>query len=390
MTSGYLDTSPPQAHMLRDPRRMLSARLGAHTGVGMSRRFWRWQAAMWGVTAIIGIALHGRDSVGEIVFHVLFPATGLAFTSWMAVSLRQRALIPGPSRALLSWSAKHVMISAVIGGAINLLLHRYVLSEPVLVFPKVMWEYLLSATGWALVFGVWLFAFCIRDVFRATARAIEAQQRMQQSMREAEARALRAQLDPHFLFNAINGARSLIGSDPDGARDMLSRYADVLRYATTRGRGLSAILADELNAVESYLEVERHRFSNRMTVQVDVPVEHRGITLPPMLLQTLAENAVRHGVSRLRQGGAVSISSEQQGGHVLLRVENPAPLSTGHDAVASLGIGLSNSRERLALLHGDAASLHIERAPDPDAMAELWTVTVALPLEHSTRSLSDG
>uniref|UniRef100_UPI00333F7F86 sensor histidine kinase n=1 Tax=Gemmatimonas sp. TaxID=1962908 RepID=UPI00333F7F86 len=211
-------------------------------------------------------------------------------------------------------------------------------------------------------------------------------ERLESSIRDAEARALRAQMDPHFLFNALNSVRALIDYDPDGARDMLTRYTEVLHYALTTGRAASVALGDELRAVESYLDLERRRYEDRMTVHIDVPVAHQGVRIPPLLLQTLAENAVRHGIARMRSGGSVAIATEQRESSLILSVMNPAPMSLDDEKSRELGIGLSNSRERLTMLYGTAAALHVDRQADDLRTMERWTVRVTLPLTLPQRS----
>ncbi|WP_434479488.1 sensor histidine kinase [Gemmatimonas sp.] len=369
--------------MLRELRNAVSTGIHPPSAIELGRGFWGRQALFWGSFSVLGISLNPL-TVGQTVYYVLFFATGAAVTGRMAALLRKQGLSHGPPRVLLRWSVREVILAALFAALIDILMDLFV--RRVLAFERnaVVVEYAVTAAGWVLVLGAWLCAFCISEIMRATQGAIEAQRRMEASVQEAEARALRAQLDPHFLFNAINGARALISTNPDAARDMLSNYADILRYATTRGRGLTAVLDDELTAVKSYLEVERQRFPNQMAIHVDVPTSDREVRIPPMLLQTLAENAVRHGISRLRQGGTVAIVSELRGQTLLLHVTNPAPLPTAVSADSDPGIGLSNSRERLELLHGDAASLHVARMVDHDVAVEYWKVTVGLPFDRVT------
>jgi LytS/YehU family sensor histidine kinase len=319
-----------------------------------------------------------------VAYDLLFAALGFGLSTWLGAGLLRRDPAYGPPQMLLRWAVRSVALAAIIAALVDGLLQLTFLGERITAVADAVMSLANSVGTWALVLSLWLTAFTASQVFRLASRAADERNRLESSLRDAESRALRAQMDPHFLFNSLNTVRALIGHDPDGARETLGRYAEVLRYSLTTGRNLSVSLADELTAVENYLEVERQRFSNRMTVHIDVPDVHRRAAVPPLLLQTLVENAVRHGVSQLRQGGAVSIRSTQDASFLKVSVSNPAPAPSFDVGSAQAGIGLVNSKERLRLLHGDRASLEIRRAPTHEASVECWTVQVTLPLESGT------
>jgi len=177
--------------------------------------------------------------------------------------------------------------------------------------------------------------------------------------REAELRALRAQIDPHFLFNALNSISSLTGSDPAAARAMCLELADFLRESVRLGGVASIPLADELALAEKYLAVERVRFGSRLRVERDVSAEAGSCGVPPLVLQPLVENAVRHGVANLVGGGVVRIAARRLGERLHLTVENPM------DPEAAVrpgkGVGLANVRSRLAALYGQEASVEVRQ-----------------------------
>jgi LytS/YehU family sensor histidine kinase len=199
---------------------------------------------------------------------------------------------------------------------------------------------------------------------------------------EAELRALRAQVNPHFLFNALTTIGYLIQTAPPRALQTLMRLTSLLR-AVLRSEGEFTTLGRELDVIESYLDIERARFEQRLHVTVDVPVDLRGLRVPPLLLQPIVENAVKHGIATLRLGGDVRVSArvEQSG-------REPAQLSlvvqdTGAGATADAleqgreaGVGLRNVERRLACQYGTAASLSIRTTPGAGT-----TVEIRLPVE---------
>jgi two-component system, LytTR family, sensor histidine kinase AlgZ len=173
--------------------------------------------------------------------------------------------------------------------------------------------------------------------------------------REAELKALRTQLDPHFMFNALNSISALVGSDPAGARRMCSSLADLLRATMRLADRATVSLAEELELVDAYLDIEATRFADRLRVERHLEPGVERLPVPPLLLQPLAENAVRHGISRLVAGGTVRLEARRDGADLLLAVTNPtsdtAPPTPGN------GIGLANVRARVEALPGGRGSV---------------------------------
>jgi len=173
--------------------------------------------------------------------------------------------------------------------------------------------------------------------------------------REAQLRALQAQINPHFLFNCLNSLRHLIGTHPDRAQAVVTNLADILRYALDSDRRDLTPLSDELEVVDRYLELERMRFEERLCVERAIDPSALGVRVPPMLLQTLVDNAIKHGISELTAGGVVRLEARTDAGRLTLKVRNTGALKTG--APTTEGYGLRNARERLRLLYGADASL---------------------------------
>ena len=172
--------------------------------------------------------------------------------------------------------------------------------------------------------------------------------------REAELRALRAQVDPHFLFNSLNAISSLITTDPVSARTMCFELGEFLRESLRLGGVVTIPLAEEVRLAERYLGIERVRFGPRLTVDQEVDDGVGTCGVPALVLQPLVENAVRHGIAHLVEGGVVRIAARCSGGRLCLTVENPVcagPTTRG------AGMGLDNVRKRLAALYGSDASL---------------------------------
>ena len=205
---------------------------------------------------------------------------------------------------------------------------------------------------------------------RADARAA----RLQLSLAEARIHALRMELNPHFLFNALNAVAGLVRKrEHDAAIDTLARLGDLLRTTLDRDMPPEVPFSEELDLLRRYLSIELARFGDRLRVAWEVDPEAQGALVPPLILQPLVENAVRHGVSRRPGVALLRISARRVGLHLELAVrdsgEGLAPLE---GRAPREGIGLSNTRARLEELYGpDATSLELTDAPGGGARARL-------------------
>ena len=198
--------------------------------------------------------------------------------------------------------------------------------------------------------------------------------RLQLSLAEARIHALRMELNPHFLFNALNAVAGLVRRrEHDGAVDMLARLSDLLRTTLDREMPAEVPLSEELVFLGRFVDIEQVRFGDRLRVTWDVDPDVRTALVPPLLLQPLVENAVRHGISRRPGPAALRISARRVGLHLELTVRDSGDGLAHHDsAVGHEGIGLSNTRERLVALYGEgAATLDVADAPGGGVRARI-------------------
>jgi two-component system sensor histidine kinase AlgZ len=170
----------------------------------------------------------------------------------------------------------------------------------------------------------------------------------QVSAREAEVRALRAQLNPHFLFNSLNSINSLVGSDPEGARRMCEILGDFLRRTLALGSRDAVSLQEELALLDRYFAIEHVRFGQRLKVEQYVEAGAESCLVPPLLLQPLVENAIKHGIAERIEGGTVKVAATVVDGALRLSVENDVDDDAGRRP--GEGVGLQNVRRRLDAL----------------------------------------
>lgn len=181
--------------------------------------------------------------------------------------------------------------------------------------------------------------------------------------REMEIRALRHQIDPHFLFNCLNSISALTQRDPGAARAMTIDLAQFFRQTLASGGRERIRLEDELALVERYVAIEQRRLGDKLRLSLDIGADCLPAWLPPLVLQPLVENAIKHGIRTLEQGGTVELVARRQGDHLDLRVGNPVDTSARHDA-SGLGLGLRHLQARLRAQCPDADRIEVERTPD--------------------------
>ena len=198
---------------------------------------------------------------------------------------------------------------------------------------------------------------------------LAAADRQRTRLMEAELRALRAQISPHFIYNSLTAVASFVRTDPDRARDLLLEFADFTRYAL-RHRGEYTTLADELRNTERYLQLEQARFGDRLVVELQVAPEVLPIAVPFLVVQPLVENAVRHGMEGHDGVVTVSIDAVDDGSDALISVEDDGPGSDPEIVRAALvhdtgseSVGIGNVDARLRQVYGDRYGLVVETAP---------------------------
>lgn len=205
----------------------------------------------------------------------------------------------------------------------------------------------------ALGFLAWNYAA------RARAESVRRAE-LERSLAEARLSALQSQLAPHFLFNTLNAISATVHDDPAAAERMLARLGDLLRAVLACRDRTAQTLAEELEFLDGYLELQRGRFGERLSIEKRIDPTALGASVPAFLLLPLVENALQHGIGARPGPGSVRIAVERHDGRVEIAIEDDgAGLATEGDGLTRRGLGLESSRERLRLLHGDASRFEL-------------------------------
>ena len=351
-----------------------------------SRYYWRTQVLVWALYGVFNIVMFRAfvpQAVGTplwifgiISFTIAATALGASHVLrqliWRGQWLAQPPLAL-LGRLLLANAGLAVGCVAVIGAVSALVL-------PVQAAGR-------GPQGWAAQFGytlnlaillsLWTAAYVGWHYLQHSRRAEIEKWRLTAAVREAELNTLRAQLNPHFLFNGLNNIRGLVSEDPARARQALAHLAELLRYVMQHAATPLVPLGQELDIVADYLALEALQLEDRLQYSLDVDPVARAVQLPPLTVQLLVENAIKHGVAPRPAGGCVALTAQlDAAGWLCLAVRSPGRYSPTVSA-ASSGLSLRGLRERLVQAFGPAAVF--ELANDP-VVADAVQATLRLPV----------
>lgn len=357
------------------------------------RSFWQYHAsALLSLASIQAIiVIFWQD---EKLFNALAGAVWLPLFTFGVLTFRYFYKVRGWYRISTSRTIPGVIFFALVMGALvtlsmfaltvpffwgHLENHPQVLEHKATVAELLLFLIVGNTFQTQLFFSAWIFIY-ISIVSNRRIRDAELNNlRLQNSLKESQLANLTNQLNPHFLFNVINNIRFTIYEDAAKADAMLVGLSDMLRYSLESSRQEKVRLKEELVIIDRYIDLIAVQMEKRLTYKVDVASDLHDYQVPPMVLQLLVENAVKHGIDRLRHGGVILLKASVDESHLLFTLQN----SRGDsqllivDDKKNMGIGLVNIQERLRLLYGDAASLRIEETSDK------FSVYLTLPKELS-------
>jgi signal transduction histidine kinase len=224
-----------------------------------------------------------------------------------------------------------------------------------------------------------------REAERRAAQLLLDRTRLESSLRQAELEALRMRLQPHFLFNSLQNISVLVRHYPETGSRMLTKLGDLLRAALARDGEAETSLESEIALTEAYLAVEEMRFGDRLSSRIAIAPEAAHARVPTFLLQPLVENALRHGLRQVRQGGLVEVRAAIDGDRLVLTVADNGAGLEGELSTAAYGIGLGATAERLARMYPGAHTLTLRGRPEGGA-----EVRVTLPLQRHRQAAEAG
>jgi two-component system, LytTR family, sensor kinase len=359
----------------------------------MKDRWVRWIAAilLWSTLGVV-FALHG---IASSHWHQQLLASLTFWWTWGLVTpliFWTDARLPFQEKQLGMRILAHLPVSIVLT-----LLYTYLWDVMIAAVGLTPWNsvgakgFLASISNEGILWKwlVYWVIFGARQTFQYYERYLDSElrpERMERSFSEARLNALRMQLDPHFLFNALNTISSQVERDPRLARKMIEHLGDLLRLSLEARDKQEVPLAEELAFLEHYVAIQKIRFAENLRIKIHVAPEVKYALVPSLILQPLVENAIRHGISGLSSGGTVTVTAQPGLKQVEIRVtDDGVGLPPGWTLETSAGTGLSVTRERIIGLHPDGDS-HFSVRPRAGGGTE---VEISLPLRF-TGELTHG
>jgi len=363
---------------------------GTHTGARSNR--WLWIAAIW----CAGGLFEASQSVFIMRFaerkqHTWLPLFATELATWvpwalatpLVISLARRyPIIRGTTvRTIAVHLATFVTISVIAeawSAALQVLFNPWGNRRPPTFWDTwsttLLYQVLIFLIAYALILTITYLV----DSRENIARQMTETARLNEELSKAQLGALRRQMEPHFMFNTLNSIAGLVRDHRnDAAVSMIVGLSEFLRRAAEDSHRSQVTLAEEVEYLQRYVDIQRVRFGERLRVSVDIPADLLDTQVPNLLLQPLVENAIKHGVAKRVVGGDVRVTGARRDGSVCLSVYNDGPSFPKDWQTNGVGVGLANLRTRLQILHGDAAELQMRRAG-----ADGVEVVVTLPLKE--------
>lgn len=345
--------------------------------ISHSKAYWVLQAFGWGIYFILNqiIFLSILDFKQSAVLNIFLGVVGFSLSHLFRSLIHHQNW---KSNSIGKLVLKVVIASAVIGliwALITIPFNLYVLGgdvenasstskpESFSTFISILLltiNYGITMFGWSLIY----FSYHFFSQYKQT--EVE-KWKLEAAVKDAELMALKAQINPHFIFNSLNNIRSLIVEDAEKARDMITHLSDLLRYAIHFSNQETVTLRRELEVVKNYLDLESIQFEERMNYSIDAHENCMDVKIPPMVIQLLVENAVKHSLALIKAGGEIHINARKRGGEMVVEVRNTGQLKTN---INGAGIGLKNATERLQILFGKRSNLSVNNSSENNVTAK--------------------
>lgn len=328
------------------------------------------QICGWSIFALFQI-VYSYDSSGSIttrrlVFFIIEAFICLGVTHIFRNLIRRWAWLSSPIHKLVPGVFIAVFAMALIVYflkiPVNVLLGR--LFNPQTAFD--VQQILSQSIVYSIVFFLWTvfyFTYHYLDQYNKSLK-------YEASMIEIELNNLKSQLNPHFIFNALNSIRALVDENPRKSKQAINQLSNLLRKSLALDKQGLTNFDDELKIVKDYLGLESIRFEERLRTEFDIHPDSQRFLVPPLMIQTLVENGIKHGISRLTPGGLIQVKTHVEGDKLRIQIRNSGHMVNGVKRGKS-GLGIRNTVQRLKLLYGDDASFRIANENDNFVLTEL-------------------
>ena len=317
------------------------------------------QLTGWTVFAFFNIYiafLTQEISISIIIINLLFSIAGMLLTHVYRNYLIKKKWIKLQSEKLIAnifyASIIFSICSTIVYYSLSFIFYNEIIQQ--LKFQQLVGAFISIL----ILFAIWNALYFIWNYIEKNRQVVINQLKSEALMKDLEIKSIRANLQPHFIFNSLNSIRALIDENPMLAREAITKISNILRNSISKQEELDT-LENELKLVEDYLDLEKIRFEERLHFSKQMDENTLHVKVPTMMLQTLVENAIKHGISMLSEGGEIIIQSFVENEYVIIQIKNTGNLKTINTNENSLGFGLHASQQRLNYLYDNKAELSI-------------------------------
>ncbi|CAN5496700.1 histidine kinase [soil metagenome] len=324
--------------------------------------YWICQLAGWSSYILIYTFFYYtiRTKSSEDFFPTLFidALGGLCITHLMRLFIKKYNLLNYDIRRQIIFMALTTLVFSFLYATIIVKIDELFELESEMWKQYTFWNKVMRASiSYFLILTIWnLIYFTYHYVVRTRTDKMD-KIRLESLVKELELKTIKSHINPHFIFNALNSIRALVDENPERARTAITELSNILRSSMQAEKLETAPLERELNLVKDYLELEHIRFEDRLNVEYDIDEDTLDQLVPPMMLQTLVENAIKHGISKQISGGKIKIISDFRGDHHELIVQNTGVLGA---EINTEGFGIVSTQNRLKLLYGGKAEFALK------------------------------
>ncbi|HKI78258.1 MAG TPA: histidine kinase [Ignavibacteriaceae bacterium] len=347
------------------------------TGAGiqntMNRKkvYWLSQVIGWSIFVLVNIlviASFDDLSISRLFVNLYIGFTGVCLTHVYRNVIRKKDWLSLPLKKIIP----RVTVSSIVIGLIMLLLvYAIYLQTGTYHIERIrLGGFLFNTFNLSSVILVWGLIYFSVHYFENYKKAEIEALIWEAAVKDFELKTLKSQLNPHFMFNALNSIRALIEEDPESAQTAVTNLSNILRYSLRIERMETVSLEDEMFTVEDYLELETIRFEERLRYKIKMDQASKKVEIPPMMVQTLVENGIKHGISKKREGGNISIDAYVKDSKLNIEIRNSGQFEEGSIQNAK-GFGVSNTKHRLSLLYGENAIFSIKNESSDEVLTEL-------------------
>lgn len=325
------------------------------------RLYWICQFSGWtiyGLSEMIGYYLLLDEPIDILLILNLFVnlAFGMTLTHAFRYYFKKYNWIKLPIQKLIFRVLIAVFVMTLISMLINIQLDSLIINLSDLDLTLRNLTYMLNLSKPLLI---WVLIYVFSSYIEERKNDEIEKLKLKSSVKESEAKILKAQMNPHFMFNALNSIRALILEDPAKAQLGITQLSNILRSSLIADRRAAVSLKEELKTIEDYLALEKVRYEERLQTKWDISPDSLGVQVPPMMLQTLVENAIKHGVQKAIGWGFIEIQTRVIDKKLEIKIRNTGQLQTTENNSESGGFGLKNTVQRLNLMYGEEASFRI-------------------------------